>query len=721
MNQRTHTPTLVRKACGALLALAAACLLAAPALAQSTSGGTQINNQASASYSDGTNTYSVVSNTVTVTVANVSGLVITPDAGSRPTVVAGQTGVDFTFTVTNSGNYATQVRFPASGGAIFPSGPVTVTAAVIDVDGDGLDATEDINIFSNGAPVLYPSASPYLVRNTSFNVVVRVSVNAGASSGASLGVTLGDAAADNEAAETSNTEVRTSVPASVTAPVNGESEGVGSITTTVEDDARLRVTLAAPAGPIALGSDINYTTQVCNAGNRVVNSMTLGGNSGVFIVAPVPVGTALKSGQTFTGSVLTLYSTDSLTGTSPAGPPPVTLQPAATWSSTAPGDLTTVRRVAFKVADTLAVGAGGCSASISYLVTVTTTNATQPIREMVDAFGNNSVSARITDQSDGQSTGAQTNGQGDGNALGLTPQPNPGISGTPILTPLVQVGSVLIGPSGAPAAVGPTDNNDDYTNKSVAPAAIAGRSHLDTLSGAVTVDFVNTLQNTGNSDDTFTLTVPTVPAGFTVELSTDGVNFVPAASNPTLAVAFGASANVTVRVTTSANAAVLQGFSTVVRATSANTPASANDTIDRLYTGFLRLEKTVTVINNTSVGNNQSTPGADDAVPGADLEYVITYTNVSSGGGGAGCVNLVASSLVITERGDVAPNNWAANTSQVTTPMPVDANTTGTPGSVTDETTGLAVTAATVRLRDALSTNLNPGASGTFTFRRRIN
>jgi len=195
---------------------------------------------------------------------------------------------------------------------------------------------------------------------------------------------------------------------------------------------------------------------------------------------------------------------------------------------------------------------------------------------------------------------------------------------------------------------------------------------------------------------------------------------VPASSNPTLAVAFGASANISVRVTTTANAAVLQGFSTVVRATSANTPAETNDTINRLYTGFLRLEKTATVINNTTVGNTASMPGADDPVPGADIEYVVTYTNVSVGGGGAGCVNLTASSVVITERGDVAPNNWATTTTQVTAPMPADANSTGTPGTVTDETTGLAVTATTVRLRDQVP-NLGPGASGTFTFRRRIN
>src|ERR1051326_1560935 len=93
-----------------LLASAIICALSAHALAQ-TPGGTTISNQASATYSDGTNSYSTVSNTVTVTVSNVSGLAITPDAGSNPTVVAGQTGVIYNFTVTNTGNFTDQVRF----------------------------------------------------------------------------------------------------------------------------------------------------------------------------------------------------------------------------------------------------------------------------------------------------------------------------------------------------------------------------------------------------------------------------------------------------------------------------------------------------------------------------------------------------------------------------------------------------------------------------------
>src|SRR5918911_2090327 len=116
MKTQTHRPTRrLRRA--ALAALAMLCALVTPVMAQSTAGGTVISNAASATYTDGTNSYSATSNTVTVTVANVSGLTITPDGGSVPTVVAGQTSVDFTFTVTNSGNFATQVRFPALGAA----------------------------------------------------------------------------------------------------------------------------------------------------------------------------------------------------------------------------------------------------------------------------------------------------------------------------------------------------------------------------------------------------------------------------------------------------------------------------------------------------------------------------------------------------------------------------------------------------------------------------
>src|SRR5262249_7988973 len=139
-----------------LFILALASALSSQTLAQ-TAGGTVISNQASATYSDGTNSYSTVSNTVTVTVSNVSGLAILPDGGSNPTVVAGQTAVLFNFTVTNTGNFADQVRFLASGASVRVVGPGTITRAVIDVDNSSTINGGDIDIKTNGADVLSAS------------------------------------------------------------------------------------------------------------------------------------------------------------------------------------------------------------------------------------------------------------------------------------------------------------------------------------------------------------------------------------------------------------------------------------------------------------------------------------------------------------------------------------------------------------------------------------
>ncbi|HZT59486.1 MAG TPA: hypothetical protein VFA21_12820 [Pyrinomonadaceae bacterium] len=710
MKTRTNSPALLRATARLLAALAALCLVALPTLAQ-TAGGTQIQNRASATYSDGTNSYSVVSNTVTVTVANVSGLAITPDAGTVSNVVAGQTNVDFTFTVTNTGNYATLVRFLANGASVQLTGPATVQKAVIDVNSNGIDAG-DTDILTNGADVLSASVA----HNASLTVIVRVNINAAAASGSTISVKLGDASTggptfDNQTANNSANEVRTSVPGGTTAPVNGESEARGDVSTTVDNDAQLRLNLNAPAGPVALGSNITYTWSLDNTGARAASSRTLtnapaGSNTGVFVIVPVPQRTTFVS-VTPPAGVTVLYSTSPLTSD------PVT---AAVWTTTVPSPASSTVRVAYNVGASVAAGAS--VTNMQFVVSVNTgINASQPIYEIGDAFAKNTIGTNLTDQS-----GDVVVNKGDGNADFNEPRsgvdPLSATQGFQLPTTLTQTGNVLLGPSGAPAAVGPTDNNNDYTNKSVAPAAIAGKSHLDTLSAAASVDFVNTVQNTGNADDTFTFTAPTVPAGFTVQISTDGgttFTTLSGGGSKTLAVSFGSSANVIVRVTAPSGTAVLQsgGFSTTVRATSGITPAQHNDTLDNLYTGFLKLVKSFTVINATGVG------AATDAVPGADIEYTITYSNVSTGGGGAGCVNLVASSIVISEDGSAAPNNWAANTTQIiapTGPNPSDSNG----GTITDGNTSGAVTAASTFLKDAAG-SLNPGASATFKFRRRIN
>jgi hypothetical protein len=671
-----YTFALTKTLSRVIAAIAITAALAGQVLAQ-TPGGTTISNQASATYSDGTNSYSTVSNTVTVTVSNVSGLAITPDAGSNPSVVAGQTAVVYNFTVTNTGNFTDQVRLLASGASVRVNGPGTITRAVIDLDNSSTINAGDTDIKTNGAAVV----SANILQNGNIHVLVEVSINAGATSGQAVQVLLGDAATggptfDNQAADSSANEVRTVSATSV----NGLREARGDISATVVDDALLKLTLTAPAGPVALGSDITYTWQLANSGARDVSGVTLNGLTQVYIIAPIPLRTVLKAGQTFPAG--TLYTTSALT-TAPL---------SATWVSAAP-PLNSVTRIAFPVGATLATGTS--SSAINMVVTVNTgINASIPIDEIGDAFGKNTVNATITDQS-----GDATANNGDGNANfdeGLAAGSGHGVIQQ---TTLTQLGSVLLGPSGAPAAVGPTDNNDDYSNKSTNPGNIAPGNNTTASAQLV---YVNTLLNNGNANDTYTLDAPTVPAGFIVEISTNGgTSYTDVSSGGTvsLAVAFGTSANINVRVTVPVGKPVLTGFSAIIRATSTVTPAANNKTIDRAYTGFVQLSKSFTVANGTGVG------AATDPVPGAVITYSIAYSNISSSNGDANCVKLTASNLVITEDGLAAPNNWGTFTTNSGSP----ADPGGTPNTVN----------ATKYTDTVLS--VAPGASGTFTFKRSIN
>ena len=359
-----------------------------------------------------------------------------------------------------------------------------------------------------------------------------------------------------------------------------------------------------------------------------------------------------------------------------------------------PPPLNTLTRIAFPMGASLA---GNTSfAPISMIVTINTgINASVTIDEIGDAFAKGSIGQNITDQSEDA-----TSGNGDFNAnfdetyvAGLG-------HGVIWRTTLIQTGSVLLGPSGAPAAVGPTDNNDDYTNKSTNPGNIAPGGFT---TAAVPLVFTNTLQNTGNANDTYTLDAPVVPAGFLVEISTNGgtsYTDVSSGGSTSLAVGFGASANILVRVTVPIGKLVLTAFSTTVRATSTVTPAANNKTIDRSYTGFIQLTKTFSVANGTGVG------GATDAVPGAVITYNVTYTNISSSNGDANCVKLTASNLVVTEDGLAGTNNWGTFTTHV--------------APATDSGSGVVVVVSATKYTDTVA-SVAPGASGVFTFKRSIN
>jgi hypothetical protein len=227
--------------------------------------------------------------------------------------------------------------------------------------------------------------------------------------------------------------------------------------------------------------------------------------------------------------------------------------------------------------------------------------------------------------------------------------------------------------------------------------------------------FTNTVRNSGNSNDTFAITVPgaTFPPNFTVEISVDGgasfTTVQPGNGTINLPIAFGQTADVLVRVTAPAGLEVLRAYPVTVRTSSTTTPGAFNETINRLYTGFLKLEKLVAVNNTTGVG------AATDAVPGADIIYTITYTNVSVSGG-TGNATLTVSNLVITEDGSAAPNNWGTTTDQV---VGSAHDYTGASGTTAGSGTVGGDSAGSNVLTDTIPT-LAPGSIGRFLFTRKI-
>jgi hypothetical protein len=672
-----------------LIALAIVCALAAQSAAQ-TPGGTTISNQASATYSDGTNTYNTVSNTVTVIVSKVAGLAITPDAGSNPTVVAGQTAVLFNFLVTNTGNFSDQVHFVPGSAHLSGSASASITRVYIDADNSNSFNAGDTDLTGATAD------SAAVPQNGSIHVLVEVSVDTGATAGQEVQVILGDAgdvggsgSFDNQPITAPNTnEVRTVS----TLSVNGQREAKGDIKATVVNDALLQLVLTAPAGPIDLGSDITYSMTLQNVGAANATAVTLGGFPAVYIIMPIPVNTVLKSGQTFPAG--TLYADKTVS--------PLSVAPlSATWSTTAPSPLSNTSRIAFPIAAPFAPGSP--TSAINMVVTVNTgIDASVPIDEIGDSFGKNSLGTVIVkDQND--NIGAQTPANSDGNANfdeGYTPGVNHGVIQQ---TQLKKVGAVLVGPSGAPAAVGPADNNNDYSNKSV-NTGIAGREPGQGTDADGTIVYVNTIQNTGNTSDTFTIDAPTVPAGFLVEVSTNGgtsYTTVSGGGSVSLAIAHASSANINVRIKEPSGNIVLTGYDTIIRVTSTATPASFNKTIDRLYTGFVRLDKVSSVTNSTGVG------GATDPVPGAVITYNVTYTNISSSNGDANCVKLTASNLVITEDGLAGTNNWGTYTTNS--------------GSPSDSGTGTVVTVSATKYTDTIVSLVAGTPPAVFTFKRSIN
>ena len=162
----------------------------------------------------------------------------------------------------------------------------------------------------------------------------------------------------------------------------------------------------------------------------------------------------------------------------------------------------------------------------------------------------------------------------------------------------------------------------------------------------------------------------------------------------------------------------------------------SNTTIDRLYTGFLRVTKLARTVaaDGTPIQSYSAGPSSANIVPGNFIDYQITYTNVSSAPAGAGNTVLNAGSAVIVEDGTAGGNNWALDQdgngildtsnvigSAVDSGGGVITYYNGSPPAAGTDRAGTTAATDVTKYVDTISGSLAPGTSRTFTFRRRIN
>lgn len=170
--------------------------------------------------------------------------------------------------------------------------------------------------------------------------------------------------------------------------------------------------------------------------------------------------------------------------------------------------------------------------------------------------------------------------------------------------------------------------------------------------------------------------------------------------------------------------------------TGPGTPESTtNVTIERLYTGFMKLTKEVQILDENGViirpwTDNQTDIDAVDVLPDYQIEYRITYENISTSVTGSGNSTLTAFDFEIVEDGNAAvgsnTNNWASftdheqNTSAdqgIVQYFTNSADTDLVPGPLT---TSDPIAGTKVDKYENEVGQVDPGQTGQFQFRRRI-
>jgi hypothetical protein len=346
-----------------------------------------------------------------------------------------------------------------------------------------------------------------------------------------------------------------------------------------------------------------------------------------------------------------------------------------------------------------------------------------------------------------------------------------GPSGEPNIYQVVPPGQagILNGTANTPGAVGPTGNNDDFTNTSASIPATTWVYNATTKQyepqpiNPPSVAFANTFKLDGlatapKKDVSLLPTVPTVASdlanlkdGTIVTISYGStsksykyskptatstpvfVDFVGGVALTTLTpleiplVTPGSNVNYGVEIDMPSGSEQLKGFGVPITAfVDAGTPGLdatdvQNTTIDRVYTGYLKLEKQAQISDAAGgiIEAFTATP-TKKAAPGQLITYQITYTNISEAApANSGSIALNAQKIKVVEDGVPSAtnrNNWATSTEHKSGSA-VDSNN-GTilfdNGSSNNNSPAVGV------YKDTVDGPLTPQQSGTFTFTRIV-
>lgn len=762
-----------------------------PVLAAGTAAGQNISNTATATYDDDdvtTPTFNATSNTVQIIVAPVSGVTVKPTGINDLNAGAVEQGdtLAYNFDVKNVGNTAEGIYIPTPTVQNF-----TTTAVEYSID--------------NGVTFL-PLPSGNIIPSVGADVTVKIKVTgtvptSGIVAGDLVKVTLGNTGPNDNTPATQNVvdgtdgsnadEVRTTFDlAAVGAPAdNKEASATQSIAFATKVTPQAFSLLKKTVGSVTPGSSpagnddtINYNLNFSVLNTSPNGSLTPADLTGttiklenstatkILVSDAIPAGTALQALPTAPAGWTTVYSSDALDTTIPIVSPSASALPAANWTATAPttpAQFAAVKRVGF-IATATSITAG--SAAVNFPLSVITSglpvnggkvdNIAQVFGQtagdltnkvVVDESGDASPSnfedtgnagpaydpAKDTGKADPATQGVDT--KGDNSGVGSKGEDTE-VTITGTIAPASD--SILNGPNGKPAAVGPTDANDDFTNAST--PVPAGQSPSVVIAGTQSASFNNTVSNPSTvtlADVTVQPISPTkaeaadgiattgqyngtaaIPTGTTVTLTDltvgttnktvtytfNGTDFVitstATATTQATPLNFGnlapnATVNYKTDVTLPAGSVTpLTAIAIPMVAFPDDNPAGVNAgytseltnniTIDRVYTGYMKLVKEARILSadkNTII--EDWTVGASGlltkkAAPGQFIEYRISYQNISTAANGSGNTILNANNFKLIEDGAAAIGSPATSTNNWAANTLHQQNTLASQGTV---------------------------------------